>query len=181
MRCAGVSDDDFVVSAKELVERMQRDRGVGTVGVLSSHRTSSKHTATVEKASETPKKGPMDTYFKCAALLQQQQGWEHNAAAASVAAAAAPAAAATGAEDNGRMEEVALHGLADGLCHSDQHALALHLSKKLLSCKRIGRPKALGGKRDLALHVPQTVGGPHSPRAGPGQGRADKREGLLAC
>ena len=56
--------DDFVVSAKELVERMQRDRGLGTVGVLSIHRTSIKHRAAVNKASETPKKGPMDTYFK---------------------------------------------------------------------------------------------------------------------
>jgi len=156
--------DDFVVSAKELVERMQRDRGVGTLGVLSSHRTSSKHTAAVEKASETPKKGPMDTYFKRAAPPPQQQpgssgpprqqGREHDAAAAAAAAAAAPAAAATGAEGNGRIEEVALHGLADGLCHPDQHALVLHLSKKLLSCKGIGRPKASGGKPDLALHVP---------------------------
>ena len=155
----------FAVSATELVERMEKDSGVGMVGVLSSHRQSSQHKAAVamlKKANEPPMKGPLYGFFPTVAWQQQQQhqieppassgpprqhGRERDAAAA----------AAAGAEGNSRIEEAALHELVDDLSHADKHALVLHLSKKLLPCEGMGRPEAVGGKPDLTLHVPLSL------------------------
>ena len=75
----------FAVSATELVERMEKDSGVGIVGVLSSHPQSSQHKAAVamlKKANEPPKKGPLNDFFPTVALQRQQQ-----TAAATTAAA----------------------------------------------------------------------------------------------
>lgn len=64
------------------------------------------------------------------------------------------AAAASGREDDSSVEEAVLHGLVAHLSHTDKHTLLLHLSKNVLPCKGLKRPEAVGGKPDLALHVP---------------------------
>jgi len=64
------------------------------------------------------------------------------------------AAAASAREGDSSVEEAVLHGLVAGLSHTDKHSLLLHLSNHILPCKGMGRPEAVGGKPDLALHVP---------------------------
>lgn len=53
-----------------------------------------------------------------------------------------------------RTQEATLHELVAESSHADKHSLTLHLLKKVLPCKGMGRPAAVGSKPDLALHVP---------------------------
>jgi hypothetical protein len=64
------------------------------------------------------------------------------------------AAAASAREGDSTVGEAVLHGLVADLSHIDKHSLVLHLSKSVLPCTGLRKPKGLGGKPDLALHVP---------------------------
>ena len=154
---------NYVMSAEELEKGMQLNSGVGVLGKLSSHRKSTQHMGQSIRPTSLRRRAPWTT---------SSPGSRRAAAAAAAAATAATTAAARpgarrssstssgsnwGGRQQPRRRSRALYGLVDNLSHADQHALVLRLSKKLLPCRGMGRPVALGGKPDLALHVPLSL------------------------